>query len=189
MELSVLPLHKHHEYLLQCCYLINDEWKRSETARLRSLESSCDGLPVSLVLINENKVIGHAKLSAIPSINNGCFVESVVISKTLRGQGFGSYLMQKAEEYSSRQLGMSCIYLSTKGQEEFYRKLGYCECEPISIYGGVSVPKKLIFENCVNNTRQNSNIDVPKPPPMPKTIVPDENCTKRKTFMFKTVNI
>lgn len=187
MELNVRPLHKHPEYILECCYLINDEWKRSETARLRSLESSCDTLPVSLVLVKEGKVIGHAKLSAIPSIHDACFVESVVISKSLRGQGFGTYLMQKVEDYSSKVLETKCIYLSTKGQEEFYRKLGYCECEPVSIYGGAPIVNN-IQRSCVSLNVQNDNSDVPKPPPMPKTIVPEKNCTTRKTYMFKVVN-
>lgn len=49
--------------------------------RLHSLEASCDTLPTSLVLIKneENKckaVIGHSKITPIPSIPDGVFVES-----------------------------------------------------------------------------------------------------------------
>lgn len=191
---SVLPIHKHPKYLLECCHLINAEWKRSETARLRSLESSCDTLPVSLVLVKDGKVIGHAKLSPIPSIKDACFVESVVISETLRGQGFGRYLMEKAEEYCVRNLGLQWVYLSTKGQEEFYRKLGYTECEPISIYGGAPLNRfqeKLHLNNTDRCRSSHILNSVPKPPPLPNKInnVPDGNFIKPKTYMFKSLNI
>lgn len=189
MELSVLPLHKHPTYLLECCHLINAQWKRSETARLRSLENSCDTLPVNLILVKEGKVIGHAKLSRLPSIKDACFVESVVISESLRGQGFGSYLMQKAEEYCIKQLHLKFIYLSTTDQQKFYRKLGYVECEPVSIYGGASLKKDLQNNFCLINTSVNvcnSKINVPKPPPLPNVPVYNKRVV---TYMFKSLNI
>lgn len=96
--------------------------------------------------------------------------------------------MRKAEEYSFEHLGLKKVYLSTKGQEEFYRKLGYCECEPISIYGGAPVANNFsdrVGKRSVFNA--NTKCNVPKPPPLPKN-VPVENCTKIKTYMFKTVN-
>jgi hypothetical protein len=48
---------------------------------MRGLESSCDSLPINLVLVqsNENieaKVLGHSKISRIPSIPAGGFIES-----------------------------------------------------------------------------------------------------------------
>lgn len=45
---NVVPIHKHPELMTQCCRLINSEWPRSEVARMRSLEASCDNLPTSL---------------------------------------------------------------------------------------------------------------------------------------------
>lgn len=170
MDLQVLLLHKHPQFILETCRLINEEWKRSETARLRSLESSCDTLPTSLILLQNSKVIGHAKLSPIPSMKTVCFVESVVVSKNLRGKGYGTYLMEKAEEFCRNKLHLSSICLSTKGQEKFYNKLGYVECQPISIYGcplsnefekimlneAADLPKVITTNNC------------PMPPPLPK---------------------
>lgn len=47
-EYNVVPIHKHPELMSQCCRLINSEWPRSEVARMRSLEASCDNLPTSL---------------------------------------------------------------------------------------------------------------------------------------------
>lgn len=180
-ELEVIPLHKSAKYMLECCQLINSEWKRSETARLRSLECSCDDLPTSLVLIKDRKVIGHAKLTPIPSIKSGCFVESVVISAELRGKGFGSFLMKKAEEHCRNFLNLDAIYLSTKGQEKFYSKLGYSECGPISIYGA---PSFLSVNNKISDTKQNVNKNVPVAPPLPPKI-PDGRSTKTKTYMYK----
>lgn len=35
-------------------------------------------------------------------------------------------------------LGLNVAYLSTIDKQEFYSKLGYIQCQPISIYGGCS---------------------------------------------------
>lgn len=187
METTVLPLHKYPQYLQNCCDLINSEWKRSNTARLRSLESSCDTLPVSLVLLNDTKLIGHLKLSPIPSIKEGCFVESVVIDKQLRGQGFGSVLMRQAEEYCRNVLGLSVVYLSTRGQEGFYSKLGYVECQPISIYGGYKDNNFVVSES-KNVAKCDTLIlvnNAPKAPPMPG--ITNSNLTTLKTYMKKYI--
>jgi len=138
-HLEVLLLHKNKHFIKQCCYIINSEWKRSETARLYSLEASCDTLPTSLVLVKNEEnnckaVIGHSKITPIPSLPDSCFVESVVIESSHRGQGLGKYLMNKTEEYI-KTLGLITIYLSTIDKQEFYSKLGYVQCQPISIYG------------------------------------------------------
>lgn len=135
-NLKVLLLHKHPEYLKETCDLINDEWPRSETARLTSLQASRDNLPSSLILVNDKKlVLGHCKLTPIPSIPESCFVETVVISKAFRGMKLGTYLMRKVEEHCKNNLDLSMLHLSTKGQESFYEKLGYEICMPVSIYG------------------------------------------------------
>lgn len=49
--------------------------------RLHSLETSCDTLPTSLVLIkseenNCKNVIGHSKITPIPSMPDSVFIES-----------------------------------------------------------------------------------------------------------------
>lgn len=182
--MQVLPLHEHPEFMLETCHLINEEWKRSETARLRSLESSCENLPTCLILLQNNKVIGHAKLSVLPSIKNSCFIESVVISKHLRNKGYGRYLMKEAEEFCRNKLHLNSIYLSTKGQENFYSKLGYVECQPISIYG---CPLSQEFENM----KLNKQTKVPEliannhpiPPPLPKNS--NTTIVNKKTYMCK----
>lgn len=188
MQLEILPIHRHPEYLEACCKLINEEWKRSDTARLHSLNSSCDQLPTSLILLLDKKLIGHLKLSVIPSIKNACFVESVVIDNKLRGKGYGSYLMKKAEEHCKQILNLKSIYLSTHGQEDFYSKLGYTRCEPVSIYGNFI--SKNNFEQKISPEKINKNnvkniigilAPVPPPPPLPVNMLP----VKKKFFMKK----
>lgn len=155
MELQVAALHKYPEHLTSCCRLLNEEWKRSETARLRSLECSSDKLPTSLILLANKTLIGHCKLSPIPSITDACFVESVVIDRSLRGKGYGSYLMTKAEDYCKHCLGLNAIYLATKGQEGFYKKLGYNVCAPVSIYGGFTPNFSTLYDKINTKTEQN----------------------------------
>lgn len=117
-----------------------------------SLESSKDSLPTCLVLTKSNSstsdnksaddkspsVLAHLKLTPIPSLPFACFIESVVVWKSLRGQGVGSFFMNEAEKYCKYNLKLEVIYLSTKDKVDFYKKLGYEVCEPISIFGGPS---------------------------------------------------
>lgn len=44
--------------------------------------------------------------------------------------------MHEAEKYCRYTLKLHEIYLSTTDKEDFYAKLGYEHCEPVSIYGG-----------------------------------------------------
>lgn len=192
-SLEVLPIHKHPQYLKSCCHLINDEWPRSETARMMSLKASCDKLPTSLVLItNDKKVIGHCKLTAIPNLPESCFMESVVISKELRGKKLGTFLMGKAEEYCKNTLSLKTVHLSTKGQELFYSKLGYEQCAPISIYGScfpfnISFKKPTIIKKQSTKTSETkTTTPPPPPPPMPKRETQNSNNTQtNKIFMYK----
>lgn len=120
-----------------CCRLINSEWPRSEVARMRSLEASCDNLPTSLVLTRDfnQTVLAHVKLSPIPAKRDSCFVESVVVDKAFRGQGLGKLIMRYAEDYCSEFLMLNTIHLSTIDQVGFYEKLCYSVCPPVNLYG------------------------------------------------------
>ncbi|XP_056646605.1 N-alpha-acetyltransferase 80 [Diorhabda sublineata] len=189
MTLEVVPIHKHPEYLLDCCNIINQEWKRSKTARLHSLEQSCDHLPTSLILLKDKTVIGHLKLSVIPNIKTACFVESVVVEMNHRNKGYGSMLMREAENFC-RGLGLNAVYLSTKGKEEFYVKLGYKICAPVSIYGNF-VPKNMDTVNIVlkpfklsdeANENTTKGVYPPTPPPPPSLV---KIVSSKKIFMKK----
>ena len=137
----MLPIHKYPEYKRKCCELINSEWQRSETARMKSLDTSCDQLPISLILIDTetSDMLGHCKLAKIPNMPHACFMESVVIKITKRKCGYGSILIKLVEEYTRSQLNKSAIYLRTRDQIGFYSKLGYQVCEPISIFGNCNL--------------------------------------------------
>ncbi|KAK3931776.1 N-alpha-acetyltransferase 80 [Frankliniella fusca] len=131
----LVPLHQYPEFTFQCATLLNLEWPRSRQARLNSLWSCSKNFPVAMVLVQSDvrQTVGFCKISLIPSQKHSCFVESVVIHPDMRGKGLGSLLMKKLEEYVlSRKLQI--LYLSTLGQEKFYKKLGYDECEPVSLY-------------------------------------------------------
>lgn len=112
-----------------------------------SLQSSKDSLPTCLVLTNSTPsksdnedesptVLAHLKLTPIPSIPSACFIETVVVWKSLRGQGIGKYIMNEAEKYCKFVLKLDEIYLSTTDKQDFYKKLGYEPCAPVSIFGG-----------------------------------------------------
>ncbi|XP_046571177.1 N-alpha-acetyltransferase 80-like [Haliotis rubra] len=143
--MELFPLHSHKEWLQDCAGLLNSEWPRSIAARLYSLEKSCDDLPVSLVLVAENKVVGHSRLASVQGIRNSCLLESVVVPKDLRGKGLGRKLMDKTEEYA-KSAGFKTIFLNTIDKEEFYRHLGYQPSGPVASLGANAhlIPDSLI---------------------------------------------
>lgn len=148
---NVVPIHKHPELISQCCKLINAEWPRSEVARIRSLEASCDNLPTSLVLTRDHNqtVLAHLKISTMQSYVRCCFIESVVVDKKFRGQGLGKLIMKYAEDYCREFLLLETIYLSTIDQVGFYQKLNYTICPPISMFG----PRNCTLP-CLSNLRK-----------------------------------
>nr|XP_018913394.1 PREDICTED: N-acetyltransferase 6-like [Bemisia tabaci] len=193
-NLVVVPIHARKDLINDCCDLINSEWPRSKTARLRSLEMSREDFPTSLVMVNsDNQLIGHCKISPVPNVSDSCFVESVVIDKRCRGKGLGKLLMMKTESYVMT-CGKSTIYLSTKGQEIFYTKLGYAVCEPVTIYGTFQRSSDDEQSRCTSPT---SGVEAPpvitvqfKKPPVPPPPPPSRNFGNRgadKTFMKKVL--
>ncbi|BES98857.1 N-acetyltransferase 6 (GCN5-related) [Nesidiocoris tenuis] len=203
--LQVMAMHECKHLIMEACNLINSEWPRSKTARLQSLFMSCDKFPTSLVLIlNDFQIVGHVKLSEITVGGPDIILESVIIHKEHRGKGWGKMLMEDAEDYVRRR-GKKMIYLSTRGQEGFYEKLGYEVCKPL-LYYGVALEPTPDHEPKVNgheNLSENGavqNVDVrngevkngdvgnappppPPPPPISRTIFRDIQTSK--TYMCK----
>ena len=107
----------------QCVKILNDEWPRSEHLRYRTLNASKDYFPMCLALVKkpENVVLGHVKLSEIPSKVNAVWVESVVLHPDLRGLGIGKHLMLKTENFC-RDLGYKIAYLCTIDRQVFYSR-------------------------------------------------------------------
>ncbi|CAH1389668.1 unnamed protein product [Nezara viridula] len=109
--LQVCPIHKSKQFILECCDLINSEWPRSKAARLQSLYMSSDKFPTSLVLIlDEQQVVGHVKLSEIKLGGDELMIETMIIHREHRGKGWGKLLMEEAEEYAQRS-GFQTIYV------------------------------------------------------------------------------
>ncbi|XP_014290236.1 N-alpha-acetyltransferase 80 isoform X1 [Halyomorpha halys] len=189
--LQVYPIHKCKQFIVECCDLINSEWPRSKAARLQSLYMSCDKFPTSLVLIlAEQQVVGHVKLTEIKLGGDELMIESMIIHREHRGKGWGKLLMEEAEDYAQRQ-GKIKIYLSTRGQEGFYSKLGYEICQPVMYFGFCdSTPKSEEEEQQPKkNVITNACPNAPPPPPLPKKKyrLPKKYRKTAKTYMSKTL--
>ncbi|KAL6444847.1 hypothetical protein ACFW04_002109 [Cataglyphis niger] len=168
----VIPLHYRPDLIKGCSKLLNSEWPRSETARTKSLNVSCDEFPTSLILIDhKDKVLGHCKISLVGKLKVSCYIESVVIDSQYRSQGLGSRLLRDMEEYVAKK-GLKNVYLRTNGRERFYCKNGYKICNPFKAYGindviTASPPfSKTIFKER-NANQFAGQSSPPPPPPMP----------------------
>lgn len=137
-------------YLEQTTNLLNSEWPRSYFERSKILKLSYENkqssyqLPVSLILTSKdrNEVIGHAALSFIEIINldienPNVYLQSLVVSKNCRKQGFGKMILNQCEKYLQEFLRQNStykfneIYLNTKDQQLFYLNCGYSKIEPL----------------------------------------------------------
>ncbi|XP_063589297.1 N-alpha-acetyltransferase 80-like [Penaeus indicus] len=139
-ETTLVPLHRNTQYTEACMKILNEQWPRSNALRMRSLTSSSDNYPTSLVLLRNSssdalEVIGHSRINTLPQGQRDVWIESVIIRQDLRGKGFGRTLMTATEDYA-RACGFETAYLSTHDQQVFYGKLGYEFCPPVCIYGG-----------------------------------------------------
>ncbi|CAJ1929955.1 unnamed protein product [Cylindrotheca closterium] len=92
------------------------------------------GLPSSYLLIHENECIGHGRLTECfeSAGGNAAAVTFIVIHSTKQYHGFGRKLMALLEEEAKR-LGYHYIYLWTKTAIGFYEKIGYAECQRVSL--------------------------------------------------------
>ncbi|CAL8110864.1 unnamed protein product [Orchesella dallaii] len=194
-DFKVVCLQRYPEYYEQTVALLNNQWPRSRTARLRSLEQgSRDSLPTSLVLLQKDDngkdtVVAHSKISPVPYQPKLCFIESVVVAPQLRGKGLGRLIMERTESYV-KALGITTVYLTTFDQQGFYSRLGYELCDPIVVFGGsIRLIEKVdnfkVFSithspssnqpltnpasarKTTNDNDSKSQISVPPPPPPP----------------------
>ncbi|CAG0894130.1 unnamed protein product [Cyprideis torosa] len=176
-EVQLVPLHERWDLLKAAVSLLNAQWPRSLTARLRTLEKSQDKLPMSLLLVDgEHGVIGHARLARLPRNPGGCWIESVVIRGDRRGQGFGKKLMLAVEAVARKEpYSFQEAFVSTHDQEVFYRRCGYQLCPPVTLFGGAA-PLEAPGGNvaslstlCSTPVTINSGAPPPPPPPLPVT--------------------
>ncbi|XP_074860954.1 N-alpha-acetyltransferase 80 [Carettochelys insculpta] len=149
--LTAVPLHQRPDLVEACAELINEEWKKSKTARMVSLQKSTDNFPLCLVLVKaprsaaaaaggkpvNTELLGHARLSRVVGQPESLFVETVVVARALRGQGYGRKLMEATERYA-RSRGFRHLHLTTHDKQHFYAHLGYVTSEPVQSMGFMS---------------------------------------------------
>ncbi|XP_076637603.1 N-alpha-acetyltransferase 80 isoform X1 [Colletes latitarsis] len=190
-EYVIVPIHLRQDLIQNCCTLLNSEWPRSESARLKSLNESCDDFPTCLILIDtKDSVLGHCKILLFPRVRHSCFIQSVIIDYRYRSQGLGSRLLQGVEEYVAKK-GIKNVCLITEGQEVFYLKNGYKQCDPFKacgindvVYSTAAFTKAKLKEKCTQYSG-------PPPPPMPNFQVPkffDLSIIAHKTYMMKKLS-
>ncbi|XP_022659645.1 N-acetyltransferase 6-like [Varroa jacobsoni] len=194
--LQLGELQDYPEYMQICCDTLNAEWKRSDTARIYSLQKSSSSLPVSLVMFDSlsREFLGHARLCRILERQDACFIESVIIVADRRGEGLGRELMLLVEAYA-RDRGFQTAYLTSMNKQAFYTRLGYTFCEAVTAssgchvsLGGVVRPRVIPAPSTVvppKNSRQLDSGNSPPPPPLPPVV----QQTKRldRDWMMKTI--
>lgn len=188
--LRAVPIHQRPDLLLPCADLVNSEWQRSQAARVHSLHKSCSEFPVCLVLLRGRReteqLLGHARLSRVVGHNSSLFVESVVVSKSERGKGYGRTLMEETERYANSR-GFKRLYLTTHDKQHFYNHMGYVLSAPVQNAGAMTafVPMETLLKFSrpstqaqIRNTRVKTSGDassnpsqrLPPPPPPPPSL-------------------
>uniref|UniRef100_A0A3B3XSG3 N-acetyltransferase domain-containing protein n=1 Tax=Poecilia mexicana TaxID=48701 RepID=A0A3B3XSG3_9TELE len=182
-RIHVVPIHRRPDLLVPCADLVNSEWRRSQAARVHSLQKSCSEFPVCLVLLQgprgrEERLLGHARLTRVVGHGSSLFVESVVVSKQERGKGYGRVLMEETELYAKRR-GFKRLCLTTHDKQHFYAHLGYVLSTPVQSTGAVMalLPVGMLMRLSrapnaeANPTKQTptrmEDLELPPPPPPP----------------------
>lgn len=102
----LVPFVERQDLTDQCIALINEEWPKSETVRRMSLEKSANNdPPMAFVLMSADKedLLGYARFLHVFNYNgNAALFDTVVIRKSLRGQGLGKLLMDLLKEEAER---------------------------------------------------------------------------------------
>lgn len=142
-ELSLVPLHERPELLEACAELLGEEWGKSRASRLHALRRSSDAFPTCLLLLRSRalpeapatpegpcQLVGHVRLSRVAGRPHDLFVESVVVARALRGQGYGRQLMEATERWA-RARGFGRLHLTTHDKQHFYAHLGFVLGEPV----------------------------------------------------------
>lgn len=149
-KIHAVPIHLRPDLLIPCADLVNSEWQRSQAARVHSLQKSCLGFPVCMILLqghgDKERLFGHARLSRVIGHSSSLFVESVVVSKAERGKGYGRILMEETERYAKHR-GFKRLCLSTHDKQHFYAHIGFVLSMPVQNAGTMStfVPMEMLL--------------------------------------------
>ncbi|KAL3068367.1 hypothetical protein niasHT_030658 [Heterodera trifolii] len=212
MDFSLVPLAHKPELIDQCIDLLNEEWPRSQKARIVGLKRLlCTSPPMAYVFIENGsgELVGHLRLSPLGMGSaRECWIESVVIRKGMRGQGIGRKMMEMVET-EARKHGFDKICCSTTDKIDFYRCCGYKESDRPIQNCGSSAPllERFGLTPLLRNIKQNDELsnkqtgtttptecqakkqsdpakNVPVPPAPPLSFSEPHKITK-KTFVFK----
>ncbi|XP_076202347.1 N-alpha-acetyltransferase 80 isoform X1 [Aptenodytes patagonicus] len=184
-ELSLVPLHRRPELLEACAELLGEEWGKSRASRLHTLQRSSDAFPACLLLLRSRgpaaregpcQLVGHVRLSRVAGRPRDLFVESVVVARALRGQGYGRRLMEATEQWA-RARGFSCLHLTTHDKQHFYAHLGFVLGEPVQSVAFLSpaIPAEVLrLFSAPPGTATTTRPRVPSapPPPLPPPAAP-----------------
>ena len=112
----------------------------ADVERLISEGSNKKHLPISLLAMDKEKVIGMIALNtsdfkARPNLRP--WLSGLYVDKSQRNNGVGTKLVHEIEKLAAG-LGTSKLYLVTDVTEKFYSKLGWCVQERI-VWQGISV--------------------------------------------------
>ncbi|VDK43900.1 unnamed protein product [Anisakis simplex] len=132
-EFKLIPLVERTDLCADVISLLNQEWPRSVAAREHSISKSLNhSPPMSFVLIERNTgiLMGHARLCTLPNEEQGCWIESVIVDRSMRNRGLGRHIMRLLET-AAKSFSFNKCYLSTEDKQRFYEKCGYECCEPI----------------------------------------------------------
>ncbi|CAD5220411.1 unnamed protein product [Bursaphelenchus xylophilus] len=208
---ELVPLFGNEEKIPDCITLLNEEWPKSETFRLNSLNKYCKpSPPMSVILLDSEtrELIGHSRFLNVCNYGAGraAYLESLIIRKADRGKGIGKVLVQKCVEKAKNE-GYSVVLLCTEDQMEFYEKCGFqcCEFLPILTMGvEACVASSVVFSEIKPIDRKEckttlpvsngvlpssaaltaiSNGPLPPPPPAPSIKSP-VRVNKPEQFMF-----
>ncbi|XP_063204083.1 N-alpha-acetyltransferase 80 [Chroicocephalus ridibundus] len=190
-ELSLVPLHQRPELLEACAKLLGEEWGKSRASRLHTLQRSSDAFPACLLLLRSQgraegpaaregpcQLVGHVRLSRVAGRPRDLFVESVVVARALRGQGYGRRLMEATERWA-RARGFHCLHLTTHDKQHFYAHLGYALGEPVQSVAFLSpaIPAEVLrlfstIPGTATATITRPRVPSTPPPPLPPPAAP-----------------
>ena len=160
VKMQLLPLHNHPELMPAVCTMLNNQWPRSDTARIMWLRGSTPTLPTSYVLVDtEHNVLGHARVAAslrVGGTTSGVsgIVTSVIIHPEHRRKGMGRSLLSLVEACCRHRFGR--VVLWTSDQVSFYESCGYVKCSPLRVVS--SAASKLDAKGL----REEEVLDLPK---------------------------
>jgi GNAT superfamily N-acetyltransferase len=135
MDVQIDYLANYPEFIPTLANWFHDEWGHFNPAatiaqRISRLKERCThtaGIPITLVAIAENIVVGTASLvehDMEVHMELSPWLSSVYVAKAHRGQGIGSRLVESVVKEAEIN-DAAILYLFTPNRESFYARLGW----------------------------------------------------------------